>query len=186
MHSKEYIVRSLGARPAENLSALAALINAAHRKAGTDTHERLEWYLAAGRELLRAKAEVVRRNGKKRGSWLAWLRTSCPDLTRLKAWQLMRFAECSASKPAMSVEEQWQEWRRISGHLPSEEAAAPEGGASRVSNAEARCHDAHHANRGCRRGPQATEPRIAEASAHVTPAAAATAPSKSAGSISPG
>jgi hypothetical protein len=185
MHSKEYIVRSLGARPEENLSALAALINAAHRKADTATHERLEWYLAAGRELLRAKAEVVRRNGKKRGSWLAWLRTSCPDLTRLKAWQLMRFAECSAAKPSMSIEEQRQEWRRISGHAPSEETAVPDDGASPVSNPDARCHDAHDASRRCRRGPQATELRIAEASAHAKPDAAATAGAESAGLISP-
>jgi hypothetical protein len=102
MHSDGYVVRvhSAEIRPIENLSALAAQINAAHEKAETAIDERLELYVLAGRELLRAKAEVVRRSGKQRGTWLVWLRKSCPHINRMKAWRLMRFAEGSATGPA--------------------------------------------------------------------------------------
>ncbi len=163
-------VHSAGVEPAHNLSALAGLINAAHKKAEMITDERLEYYLIAGRELFRAKAEIMRRNGGKRGRWLLWLRKSCPDISRLKAWRLMRFAECSAARASMSLGELWQEWQRIAGHVSIEQAGDPGGTDSR----DARCDQAHEASQQCfpaRLGAAVDEAGVAAGAAGGLPSA---------------
>lgn len=72
-------------RPAEDLAALAAAINAAHEAGEGATRQGLEHFRAAGEALIRAKAECGH------GNWLPWLEASV-SFSNQRASEYMRLA----------------------------------------------------------------------------------------------
>jgi hypothetical protein len=98
-------------RPAADLAALAAEINAEHRAGEAAARKGMDHFRKAGAALLKAKAAC------QHGGWLPWLKKNCPDVAERKAQRYMALAKSDA---ASDLEEQW---RAISGHAPARPVA---------------------------------------------------------------
>jgi hypothetical protein len=90
-------------RPAVDLAALAAEINAQTDAGDAATQRGLEHYRQAGLQLIQAKKNVGH------GNWLPWLRANCPKLNERRARRYMELAKSDAASD-LTVQ-----WRRISG-----------------------------------------------------------------------
>jgi ParB family chromosome partitioning protein len=95
-------------RPAVDLAALAAEINAAHDRGDEHARRRLEDYRHAGALLLKAKKSMPR------GQWLTWLQKNV-RFSGSRARHLMQWAESLVTIGSAGAE---AEWRRISGNGP--------------------------------------------------------------------
>lgn len=95
-------------RPAEDLAALAAAINAEHAAGEAAASKGLEHYRRAGERLLQAKKQCGH------GKWLAWLKANVKASER-RARQYMALAKSAVTA---DLEDQW---RIISGNAPADE-----------------------------------------------------------------
>jgi hypothetical protein len=96
-------------RPAADLAALAAEINAEHRAGEAAARKGMDHFRKAGAALLRAKASC------RHGEWLPWLAKSCPYLNERKAQRYMALAKSDVTSDLQD------QWRVISGNASAGE-----------------------------------------------------------------
>src|SRR4051794_951662 len=96
-------------KPADDLQALAAEINAEHVAGDNAARRGLEHYRAAGEKLLQAKEKC------NHGEWLAWVKAN----VKFSQEQARRYMRLAKSGVTTDLDEHW---RIISGNAPKEES----------------------------------------------------------------
>jgi hypothetical protein len=103
-------------RQAEDLTALAARINAREGKSRADTVKHVR---QQGEDLLKAKAECSRDG---RGKRLPWMRENITAVGKSQAYHYMEFAVQFPVTGNWTEEELWAGWQRIQGNAPTDDA----------------------------------------------------------------
>jgi hypothetical protein len=116
---------------AVSLDDLAAETVRGHEECERLQADVVEWARRTGEALLKAKKEVDRLNGGKRGAWERWRRKHCPGVGKVQDWRYRKFAEGFVTKPSLDAEARREEWRRIGGNKPKEKKA---GGGDKVES----------------------------------------------------
>jgi hypothetical protein len=108
-------------RPAADLAALAAEINAEHALGEQATRQAAQHYLRVGRALLQAREQCPH------GQWLPWLAANCPGVSERTSQRCMSLARTAGKSDAAS-DLLAALWRNINGHADAEDQG--EAGAS--------------------------------------------------------